>query len=168
MLGGIVFVVQSATFSSSHLSPAAWLVHRLVFGTCDYPRGCGFCWFVWYPRSPPETFRSPRCCHAQGLGNSPTIGIWLAQADGGLFCGGLIPPCPIIVLTSTQILPTDGANCRIPIWGVSFTVDVSEHKSKQAQYNEFGREAGLRTGPLEGLLQRSGRIIGEQDRQRRS
>ena len=67
--GGIVFVVQSAAFSSSHLSPAAWLVHRPVSRTCDYPRKCGFCWFAWYPRSPPETFRFPRFCHAQGLGN---------------------------------------------------------------------------------------------------
>ena len=42
--------------------------------------------------------------------------------------GGLALPCSIIVLTSTQVLLTDGANCRVPIWGVSFTVDVSEPK----------------------------------------
>ena len=114
--GGIVFVVQSVAFSSSHLSPAAWLIRRPVFGTCDYPRGCGFCWFAWYSRSPPETFRFPRSCHAQGLGNYPAVGIWLAQADRGLLRGGLIPPCPIIVLTSTQVLPTYGANYRVPIW----------------------------------------------------
>ena len=126
--GGIVFVVQSATFSLSHLSPAAWLVRRPVSGTYDYPRGCGFCWFAWYPRSLPETFRFPHSYHAQGLGNYPTVRIWLAQADGGLLCGDLIPPCPIIVLTSTQVLPTNGANCRVPIWGVSFIVDVSEPK----------------------------------------
>ena len=41
--------------------------------------------------------------------------------------GGLALPCPIIVLTSTQVLPTDGANYRVPIWG-SFTVGVSEPK----------------------------------------
>ena len=113
--GGIVFVVQSASFSSSHLSPATWLVRHPIFGTCDYLSGCDFCWFAWYPHSPPETFRSPRSCHAQGLGNSPAVGIWLSQADGGLLRGGLIPPCPIIVLTSTQVLLTDGANCRVPI-----------------------------------------------------
>ena len=126
--GGTVFVVQSATFFSSHLSPVAWLVHHPVSGTCGYSRGCGFCWFAWYPRSPPETFRFPRSCHAQGLGNYPAVGIWLAQADGGLLRGGLIPPCPIIVLTNTQVLPTDGANCRVRVWGVTFTVDVSEPK----------------------------------------
>ena len=92
------------------------LVRRPVSGTCDYSRGCGFCWFAWCPHSPPETFRFPRSCHAQGLENYPAVGIWLAQADGGLLRGGLIPPCPIIVLTSTQVLPTDGANCRVPIW----------------------------------------------------
>ena len=108
--GGIVLVVQSTAFSSSHLSLAAWLVRRPVSGTCDYPRGCGFCWFAWCPRSPPETFRFLRFGHAQGLGNYPTAGIWLAQAGGGL-----ILPCSIIVLTSTRVLPTDGANCRVLI-----------------------------------------------------
>ena len=37
--GGIVFVIQSAAFSLSHLSPAAWLVRRLVSGTCDTHAG---------------------------------------------------------------------------------------------------------------------------------
>ena len=41
---------------------------------------------------------------------------------------GLALPCSIIILTSTQVLTTDGANCRVPIWGVSFTVDVSKPK----------------------------------------
>ena len=36
----------------------------------------------------------------------------------------------------------------------------------QAQYNEFGREAGSRTGPLRGLRHRSGKIVREQDHQR--
>ena len=164
--GGTVFSAQSAAFSSSHLSPAAWLVRRPVFGTCDYPYGCGFCWFAWCPRSPPETFRFPHSSHAQGLGNYPAVGIWLAQADGGLLHGGLIPPCPIIVLTSTQVLPTDGANCRVLIWGV-LHYRCERTQTQQAQYNEFGKEAGSRTGPLRGLRQRSGRIVGEQDRQRR-
>ena len=42
--------------------------------------------------------------------------------------GGLALPYSIIVLTSTQVLPTDGANCRVPIRGVPFTIDVSEPK----------------------------------------
>ena len=108
--GGIVFVVQSAVFFSSHLSPAAWLICRPISGTCDYPRGCGFCWFAWCPRSPSRTFHFLRSGHAQGLGNYLAAGIWLAQADGGL-----IPPCPTIVLTSTRVLPTDDANCRVLI-----------------------------------------------------
>ena len=82
--------------------------------------------------------------------------------------GGLALPCSIIVLTSTQVLPTDGANCRVPIWGGAFHCRCERTQIQWAQYNEFGREAGLRTGPLWGLRQRSGRILGEQDRQRRS
>ena len=113
--GGIVFVVQSAAFSSSHLSLAAWLVRHPVFGTCDYPHGHGFCWFASCLRSLPETFHSPHSGHAQGLGNYPAAGIWLAQADGGLLCRGSIPLCSIIVLTSTRVLPTDSANCVVLI-----------------------------------------------------
>ena len=37
--GGTVFIVQSAAFSLSRLSPAAWLVRHPVSGTCGYPRG---------------------------------------------------------------------------------------------------------------------------------
>ena len=113
--GGIVFVVQSAAFSLSHLSPAIWFVRRPVSGTYDYPHGCGFCWFAWCPCSPPETFCFLRSGHAQGLGNYPVAGIWLAQAYGGLLRRGLIPPCLIIILTSTQVLPTDDANCKVLI-----------------------------------------------------
>ena len=109
-LGVIVFIVQSAAFSSSHLSLATWLVRHPISGTCDYPYGYGFCWFAWCLRSLLETFRFLHSGHAQGLGNYPAAGIWLAQDDRGLLCGGPIPPCSIIVLTSTQVLPTDGAN----------------------------------------------------------
>ena len=41
-------------------------------------------------------------------------------------------------------------------------------QTQQAQYNEFAREASWKTRPLRGLHQRSGRIIGEEDRRRRS
>ena len=41
-------------------------------------------------------------------------------------------------------------------------------QTQRAKYNEFGREAGSRTGPLREFRQRSGRIVGEQDCQRRS
>ena len=41
--------------------------------------------------------------------------------------GGLALPCSIIVLTSTQVLPTDDANCRVLVLGGGvFTVDVSK------------------------------------------
>ena len=53
-------------------------------------------------------------------------------------------------------------------WGGAFHCRCEQTQTQRAQYNEFGREVGLRTGPLWGLRQRSGRILGEQDRQRRS
>ena len=58
--------------------------------------------------------------------------------------------------------------CKVPIWGGVFHCRCERTQTQQAQYNEFGREAGLRTGPSWGLRQRSGRIIREQDRRRRS
>ena len=39
-------------------------------------------------------------------------------------------------------------NCRVPIWGVSFHCRCERIQAQQAQYNEFSREAGLRTGRL--------------------
>ena len=56
-------------------------------------------------------------------------------------------------------------NCRVPVWGV-LHCRCERTQTQQAQYNEFGREAGSRTGPLRGLRQWSGKIFGEQDRQR--
>ena len=79
--------------------------------------------------------------------------------------GGLVLPCSVVVLTSTPVLPTDGANCRVPILGDTFHCRCEWTQTQQAQYNEFGREAGLRTGPLWGLHRQSGRIVGELDRQ---
>ena len=58
--------------------------------------------------------------------------------------------------------------CRVPIWGGAFHCRCERTQTQRAQYNEFGREVGLRTGPLWGFHQRSGRILGEQDRQWRS
>ena len=52
--------------------------------------------------------------------------------------------------------------------GGAFHCRCERTQTKRAQYNEFGREAGLRTRPLWGLRQRSGMILREQDRQRRS
>ena len=59
-------------------------------------------------------------------------------------------------------------NVGSPFGGGVFHCRCERTQTQQAQYNEFGREAGLTTGPLWGLRQRSGRIIGEQDRQWRS
>ena len=56
--------------------------------------------------------------------------------------------------------------CRVLVWGV-LHCKSERTQTQQAQYNEFGREAGSRTGPLWGLHQRSGRIVREWDHQRR-
>ena len=144
--GGIVFVVQCAAFSSSHLSLAAWLVRHPISRRCDYPHKNGFSWFVWCLCSLPETFRSLHSGHAQGLGNYPVVGIWLAQADGSLLCGGSILPGLIVVLTSTQVLLKDGANCRVQVREV-LHYRCERTQTQQAQYNEFGKEMSSRTGP---------------------
>ena len=119
-LRGIVFVVQGSTFSSSHLFLAAWLIHHPVFRIRGYPHRNGFCWFEWCLSSPPETFRSLHSGHAQGLGNYSAARIWPARVDGSLPYGGLILPYSIVVLTSTQVLPTDGTNCRVHFWEVLY------------------------------------------------
>ena len=54
-----------------------------------------------------------------------------------------------------------------PDLGGSFHCRCEQTQTQQAQYNEFGREADLRTGPLWGRLQWSGGIIGELDRLQR-
>ena len=118
--GGIVFVVQGTTFSLSHLFLTVWFIRHSAFGIRDCPHGNGFCWFEWCLCSPPETFRSLHSSHAQGLGNYPAAGIWLARADGNLPYRGLILPCSIVVLTSTQVLPTNGANCSVHFWEVFY------------------------------------------------
>ena len=56
--------------------------------------------------------------------------------------------------------------CRVLIWGV-LHCRCERIQTQQAQYNEFGREASSRTGPLRGLRQRSDRIVREEDHQRR-
>ena len=117
---GIVFFVQDAAFSSSHLFLVAWLVHYPVFGIRGCPHRNGFCWFEWCLRSPPETFRSLRSGHVQGLGNYPAAGIWPTRADGSLPYGVLILPCLIVVLTGTQVFPTNNANCRVRFWEVLY------------------------------------------------
>ena len=64
-----------------------------------------------------------------------------------------------------SIFGYENRECRVPVRGVLYC-RCERTQTQQAQYNEFGKEAGLRTGPLQGLRQWSGRIVGEQDRQR--
>ena len=66
--------------------------------------------------------------------------------------GGLALSCSIIVLTSTQVLPTDGANCRVSIWGVSFTVDVSEPKPNRPNTMNFVEKRAQELGLCEDFV----------------
>ena len=66
--------------------------------------------------------------------------------------GGLALSCSIIVLTSTQVLPTDGVNCRVSIWGVSFTVDVSEPKPNRPNTMNFVEKRAQELGLCEDFV----------------
>ena len=82
-----------------------------------------------------------------GLGNYPAVGIWLAQANRSLLCGGSISPCSIVVLTSTQVLLKDGANCRVQVREV-LHCRCERTQTQQAQYNKFGKKNGLKNWAL--------------------
>ena len=102
---------------SSHLSPVAWFGCCFVFGICDCPLGSGFCSSGWYSHSPPDSFNSPGFVHVQGQENYSVAGILQVLSVGDLLGVGfpdvdLILPCLAAALTNTQVLPTDGANCR--------------------------------------------------------
>ena len=59
----------------------------------------------------------------------------MVRADGGLLDEVLIPPCLFVALTNTQVLPTDGVNCRD--W-VRKLLQLDEWSEAQlAQYNKF-------------------------------
>ena len=57
-------------------------------------------------------------------------------------------------------------NCRVLVWGV-LHCRCERTQTQQAQYNEFGKEMGLRTGPQWGVRQGSVGIVRERDHQRR-
>ena len=77
--------------------------------------------------------------------------------------GGLALPCSIVALTSPQVLPTDGANYRVPIWGAPFTVDVSKPKPNRPNtmnlVKKRARELGLCEDAFNGREGSSGNWI---------
>ena len=94
---------------SSHLSPATWLGCCFISGIRDYPLKSGFCSRGWYSHSPLDSFRSPNFFHVQGLLRILSVRDLLGVGFLGV---DLILPCLTVALTSTQVLPTEGANCR--------------------------------------------------------
>ena len=100
---------RGAVSFSSHLSLAVWLSYCFTSGIRDCSHGSGFCSPSWYSHSPLDSFRSPNFFHVQGL-------LWILSVGDLLGVGflgvDLILPCLTVALTSTQVLPTDGANYR--------------------------------------------------------
>ena len=91
-------------------------------------------------------------CGPVGWPSSFPLGVW---------------PClnKLLHFIVAPAIPIDGSNCRVLVWGV-LHCRCERTQTQQAQYNEFGREAGSRTEPLWGLRQRSSRIVRERDHQR--
>ena len=59
----------------------------------------------------------------------------MVQANGSLLDEGLILPCLIVALTNTQVLPTDGANCKD--WVRALLLLDEWTQAQLAQYNKF-------------------------------
>ena len=109
--------VHCAISFLGHLSPATWFGCCFVSGICDYPLGSGFCSSGWYSHSPPDSFHSSGFVHVWGQENYPIARIQRVLSIRDLLSVGfpnvdLILSCPAAALTKTQVLPTDGANCR--------------------------------------------------------
>ena len=109
--------VHSAISFLGHLSPTAWFGCCFVSRICDCPLGSGFCLFGWYSHSPPDSFHSPGFVHVRGQENYSVVRILWVLSVGDLLGVGfpdvdLILPCLAATLTSTQVLPTNGTNCR--------------------------------------------------------
>ena len=96
----------------------------LYRGPTGAAREVGGSFGPWWGRGPctwrqtPAELGTPRQFSIHGLVGWPS----------SFPLGGLALPCSIIAFTSPQVLPTDGANCRVPIWEAPFTVDVSKPK----------------------------------------
>ena len=109
--------MHGAISFSSHLSPATWFGCCFVSGICNYPLGNGFCSSGWYSHSPLDSFHSLGFIHVQGQENYLVAGILqVMSVEDPLGVGfpnvDLILPCLAVALANTQVLPTDGTNCK--------------------------------------------------------
>ena len=110
--------MHGAVSFSSNLSPVAWLSCCFVSGICNCPLGSGFCLSGQYACCPLDSSHSPDFVHGQGQENFPVVEIPRVLSVEGLLDVGflgvdLILPCLTVVLTNTQVLPIDGATCRV-------------------------------------------------------
>ena len=132
--------MHDAISFSGRLSLATWPDGCFAFGICDYLLGSGFGSSEQYVHFPFGSFHCPDL--AQGQEDySAAEAQWVLSAEDRLgvdFLGvDLILPCLTIVLTNTQVLPTDGANCRDYIWSPS--PDFMESWSKEPNTMNFCR-----------------------------
>ena len=147
--GGIVFVVQCAAFSSSHLSLTAWLVRHPISRICDYPHKNGFSWFVWCLCSLPKTFRSLHSSHAQGWEITLLLGSGWLRLIGACSVGARSHHVRLLFSLAhkffSKTAPIVGSKL-----GRSFTVDVNEPKPNRPNtmnlVKKWAQELGLSEG----------------------
>ena len=107
--------MYDVTFFSGLLSLVAWPDDCFAFGIHDYPFGYGFDWSGQYVRFPHDSFH---CLDLfPGWKDYFAVETQLVPSIEGQLGGDspgvdLILPCLTVVLTNTQVLPTDDTNCR--------------------------------------------------------
>ena len=126
------FVALGATSSSSHRFLAVEPYYRPAFGTRDLSLSSDFCLCGRYLRYPfvasLDLFpvRGSKSCSAVG---SLRVPLW---AD-------LTLPSQAISLAEAQVLPTDGANCRVTIQSLGPTgMGIWSKKPRDNEFIESG------------------------------
>ena len=105
-----VFAALGATSSSNHQFLAVKPFDRFVYGMHDLSLSSGSC----------SCERCSHCPLVACLGLSPVRDSKNFPTVGNLhirFSADLILPFLTVSLVETQVLPTDGANCRVCVWG---------------------------------------------------
>ena len=109
-----VFAALGAASSSNHQFLTVKPFDRFAYGMHDLSLSSGFC-------------LCERCSHCPlvaCLGLSPVRDSKNCPAVGNLhvrLSADLILPFLTVSLVETQVLPTDGANCKVGLWGPSPT-----------------------------------------------
>ena len=105
-----VFAALGAASSSNHQFLAIKPFNRFAYGMHDLSLSSGFC----------SCEKCSHCPLVACLGLSPVRDSKYCPAVGNphvRFGVDLILPFLTVSLVETQVLPTDGANCRVGLWG---------------------------------------------------